>query len=257
MAAPTAVPPDAAVNRAAWAAVNAEYTAGQAAQAWKAGEFGWGIFGIPERELGVLGDVAGLDVVELGCGTAYLSAWLARQGARPVGLDVTHAQLLTARRCQQESGIWFPLVEADAGQVPLAAATFDLAVSECGASLYCEPGRWTGEAARLLRPGGRLVFHTVSVLAAMCQPGDGSAQPGLHRPQRDVRRLNGGRGVEYHPGHGEWISMLTATGLVIDALHELYAPPGATDHPYYQIATANWSRQWPVEDIWIAHRPAT
>jgi 2-polyprenyl-3-methyl-5-hydroxy-6-metoxy-1,4-benzoquinol methylase len=68
------------VNRAAWARVNAEYTRGHAVQAWQAGEFGWGNYGIPERELGVLGQVAGLDVIELGCGTAYLSAWLARRG---------------------------------------------------------------------------------------------------------------------------------------------------------------------------------
>src|SRR5258708_13196311 len=120
---------DAAVNRAAWSAVNAEYAADHAMRAWRAGEFGWGIFDIPERELGVLGRVAGLDVVELGCGTAYLSAWLARQGARPVGVDITHAQLRTARRCQEWFGVRFPLVEADAGQVPLAAGSFDLAVS--------------------------------------------------------------------------------------------------------------------------------
>ena len=59
---------------------------------------------MPEREVGVLGDVAGLDVIELGCGTAYFSAWLARQGARPVGVDVTPAQLETARRMQEETG---------------------------------------------------------------------------------------------------------------------------------------------------------
>ena len=31
----------------------------------------WGLFGVPERDLGVLGDVRGLDVAEVGCGTAY------------------------------------------------------------------------------------------------------------------------------------------------------------------------------------------
>src|SRR5258708_26483017 len=180
---------DAAVNRAAWSAVNAEYAADHAMRAWRAGEFGWGIFDIPERELGVLGRVAGLDVVELGCGTAYLSGWLARQGARPVGVDITHAQLRTARHCQEWFGVRFPLVEADAGQVPLADRSFDLAVSECGASLYCDPRRWIPEAARLLRPGGRLVFHTFSVLVAMCQPADdGLAGPQLLRPQREGSR---------------------------------------------------------------------
>jgi len=74
---------------------------------------------VPEQQLDVLGDVRGLDVVELGCGTAYFSAWLARRGARPIGVDVTPAQLESARRCQDRFGITFPLVEADAGDVPL------------------------------------------------------------------------------------------------------------------------------------------
>jgi SAM-dependent methyltransferase len=139
----------------------------------------------PERELGVLGSVAGLDVVELGCGTA----WLARQGARPVGVDVTPAQLRTARDCQDLFGLLFPLIEADAGQVPLASGSVDLVVSECGASLYCDPRRWIPEAARLLRPSGRLAFHTLSVLVAMCQPEDGGlAGSELRRQQRGVPR---------------------------------------------------------------------
>jgi hypothetical protein len=40
---------------------------------------------MPEQQLGVLGDVRGLDVVELGCGTAYFCVWLARRGARLTG----------------------------------------------------------------------------------------------------------------------------------------------------------------------------
>lgn len=248
---------DVSVNRAAWAAVNAQYAAEHALRAWQDGEFGWGIFSVPERQLGILGPVAGLDVVELGCGTAYLSAWLARQDARPVGVDVTHAQLQTARCCQDRFGVRFPLIEGDAGQVPLAAASFDLAVSECGASLYCDPIRWVPEASRLLRPGGRLVFHTVSVLAVMCQPADGPAGRELLRAQREVSRLTGSRGVEFHPGHGEWIDVMLAAGLTISGMREIYAPPGATDHPYYQLASAGWSQRWPVEEIWVASRPAS
>ena len=83
-----------------------------------------------EQQLGVLGDVRGLDVVELGCGTAYFSAWLARRGAQPTGVDVTPAQLESARRCQDRSGIWFPLIEADAADVPLPS--FALAAWQSG-----------------------------------------------------------------------------------------------------------------------------
>ena len=99
-----------ATNRALWTALNAAFTDEDARQAWDATEVTWGLFRVPERDLGVLGDVRGLDVLELGCGTAYFSAWLARRGARPVGVDVTHAQLVTALACQRRLGLPFPLV---------------------------------------------------------------------------------------------------------------------------------------------------
>ena len=196
-----------------------------AERAWAAEEITWGLFEVPEGELQVLGDVAGLDVVELGCGTAYLSAWLARRGARPVGVDLTPAQLESARRCQRRFELSFPLVEADAEDVPLPGGGFDLAVSEYGASVWCDPARWVPEAARLLRPGGRLVFLTNSVLATLCVPeAEGPAQERLLRPQRGLHRVRWpGGGVEFHPGHGEWIRILRASGFVIEALHELYA----------------------------------
>src|SRR5215213_8373766 len=102
---------DAKRNREDWTQANAAYTDARAADAWAKDEITWGVFGIPEASLRTLGETAGLDVVELGCGTAYVSAWLAKRGARPVGVDVTPAQLATARRCQEETGIVFPLIE--------------------------------------------------------------------------------------------------------------------------------------------------
>jgi SAM-dependent methyltransferase len=257
---------DEAANRELWTRVNAEYGEDHAIRAWAAAEITWGVFNVPEAQVGVLGEVSGLDVAELGCGTAYLSAWLARRGARMVGVDVTPAQLGTARRCQARFGIRFPLLEADAGNVPLADGSFDLVVSECGASLWCDPARWIPEAARLLRPGGRLVFHTTTALAAMCAPaasltagtaGEGTAGRELRHPQREVARVRRpGHGVEFHPGHGEWIRLLRAAGFVVDALHELYAPPDAGAHPYYDLAPPDWAQQWPAEEIWAAHRAA-
>ncbi|HET9971298.1 MAG TPA: class I SAM-dependent methyltransferase [Streptosporangiaceae bacterium] len=248
---------DVAANRELWTRVNAEYADEHAVRAWAAEEITWGIFDVPESQLQVLGDVSGLEVVELGCGTAYLSAWLARRGARPTGVDLTAAQLATARRCQDRFGIRFPLVEADAGDVPLPGESFDLAVSECGASLWCDPDRWVPEAARLLRPGGRLVFHTTSVLAAICTPaGSGFADQELVRPQPDVARVDcAGHGVQFHPGHGQWVMILRKAGFVLDALHELYAPAGTRTHQYYGIASARWASQWPAEELWAAHLP--
>jgi len=244
-----------AANRELWTRTNSEYAEQHAYRAWAGDDIAWGIFNVPEQQVGVLGDVCGLDVVELGCGTAYFSAWLARRGARPTGVDVTPAQLETARRCQDRFGISFPLVEADAGEVPLPSGSFDLAISECGASLWCDPARWVPEAARLLRGGGRLVFHTTSVLVTLCSPEPGGpARRELLRPQRAAHLVvTPEGGVQFHPSHGEWIKILSASGFVIDALHELYAPPDAPDHPYYTLATASWARQWPVEEIWVAH----
>jgi SAM-dependent methyltransferase len=249
---------DTARNRGVWSEVNAGFTDADAEAKWSASEISWGLFGLPDADLGLLGDVAGTDVLELGCGTAYVSAWLCRAGARPVAVDLSRSQLDTARRCQQRFGLSFPLVEADGARIPLRSAAFDLVVSEYGAGPWCDPRRWLPEAARVLRPGGRLIFLTNSVLAGLCVPADeGFAGERLLRPQRDLFPVAWpGGGVEYHPGHGEWIRMLRDAGFVVDALHELYPPTGATTHEHYEIVTAEWADQWPAEDLWVAHLPA-
>jgi ubiquinone/menaquinone biosynthesis C-methylase UbiE len=121
---------------------------------WAAAEPAWGIWNIAEAQAGVLPtDLKGRDSIELGCGTGYVSAWLARRGARPVGLDNSAAQLATARQLQDRIGLQFPLIHASAEQAPFADASFDLAISEYGASIWCDPYAWIPEAARLLRPG--------------------------------------------------------------------------------------------------------
>lgn len=245
-------------NRDIWSTVNARYTETAADVLWALEEVSWGLFRIPERTLDLVGDIAGARVLELGCGTAYLSAWLAQAGARPVAVDLSREQLATADRCQQRTGPRFPLVEADGAAVPLRDSAFDLVVSEYGAAPWCAPDRWLAEAARLLRPGGRLVFLTNSVLAGLCVPEDeGFAVDRLQRPQRSLNPVRWpGGGVEHHPGHGDWIRLLTGAGFVVDALHELYPPDDAATHEHYEIVTAEWAHQWPAEDLWVAHLPA-
>jgi SAM-dependent methyltransferase len=244
-------------NREEWTRGNAQYTDADAPTQWAAEEITWGVFAVPERDVGVLGEVAGLDVVELGCGTAYVSAWLARRGARPVGVDVTPAQLETARAMQARFGLEFPLIEASAEDVPLPDGGFDLALSEYGASLWCDPAAWVPEAVRLLRPGGRLVFLTTSVLHILCSPDEGPVDERLRRDQFGLYRLewpNEG-GVEFHLAHGDWIRLLRENGLVVERLVELEAPADAHDHPYYDFVPAAWARRWPAEEIWVARKP--
>jgi SAM-dependent methyltransferase len=248
------LPEHAERNRAAWTKAASDYVE-NARRNWATAEMSWGIWDVPETEVGVIGDVARLDVVELGCGTAYWSAWLARAGARPTGVDITPAQLDTARAMQAEHGLDFPLVEASAEDVPLPGAAFDLALSEYGASLWCEPSAWLAEAARLLRPGGRLVFLTNSIHAAMCMPDEGAAGDRLLRAQRDVRRLEwpDDESVEFHLPHGEWIAALAAAGFAVESLHELYAPADAVQ-TRFEWVTPEWAQRWPYEEIWTARR---
>lgn len=245
-----------AQNRALWAIMNERFTDAAAADMWARQQVVWGLFAVPETTLGVLGDVRGLDVVELACGTAYVSAWLTRAGARTVAVDVSHEQLATARRLQREVGPVFPLVEADAEQLPLPSGSCDLVVSEHGAAAWCDPERWLPEAARLLRPGGRLVFLTNSLVSALCVPAEtGVAGDHLLRGQREVYCVEWpGGGVEFHPSHGDWVHLLRRAGFVVEALHEIYAPPEADDHAFYEIVSKQWATRWPAEELWVATR---
>jgi SAM-dependent methyltransferase len=251
------LPDSIAANIAEWTKGNAEYTDKQAERAWQPQEVAWGVFGVREDAIGSpLGDVSGLDVVELGCGTAYFSAHLAMRGARPVGVDPTRAQLDTARRMMEVSGIRFPLVEAPGERVPLPDASFDLAFSEFGASLWADPALWVPEAARLLRPNGRLVFLTNSFISYLCAIDEGGTSETLQRPQFGAYRMHwpGETGIEYHLAHGDWIDVLRGSGFEIERLIELQAPPDAAGHEFYDYVPPEWARKWPHEEIWVARR---
>lgn len=240
-----------------WTKNNRDALDARASDAWAGTEPTWGIFGIREADLGApLGDVRGLDVLELGCGTAYFSAILAKLGARPVGVDPTPAQLATARRMQDETGIRFPLVEAPGERVPLPDASFDLAFSEYGASLWAEPTAWVSEAARLLRPGGRLVFLTNSTVAMLCTPDTGDVGELLMRPLKGLYRNEWPEevGVEYHLAHGAWIDLLHGAGFEIERLIDVYADARSKRHDYYGYVSPEWGRKWPAEEIWTARK---
>ena len=244
------------LNRALWAVVNERFTDAAAEDMWAREDVVWGLFAVPERDLDALGPLRGLDVVELACGTAYFSAWLRRAGARTVAVDFSGEQLATARRLQEQLGPVFPLVQGDAEQVPLASGGFDLVVSEHGAAAWCDPERWLPEAARLLRPGGRLVFLTNSHLSALCVPEEsGVAEERLVRGHREAYRVQWpGGGVEFHPSHGDWLRLLRRSGFVVEALLEMFAPPDGGDHAFYEIVSRQWATRWPAEELWVAVR---
>ena len=246
-------PPDhVSRNRTEWDAWAAEYVR-PGREHWESEEPTWGIWGVPESQVDMLPpDLEGRDAIELGCGTAYVSAWMARRGARPVGIDNSAAQLETARGLQREFGFEFPLLHGNAEEVPYPEGSFDFAISEYGASIWCDPHRWIPEAARLLRPGGRLAFLVNSPLLMLCSPdaGNDPVEERLLRPQFGMHRFewSDDSSVEFHLPHGELIALLRQSGFEIEELVEIQPPEGATTR--YPYVTLEWARRWPSEEVW-------
>ena len=240
-------------NRTAWDRMASDYAAA-GRRAWREETPTWGIFSVPETELQMFpADLAGKDAIELGCGTAYVSAWLARRGARPVGIDNSPMQLETARELQEEFGIEFPLHLGNAEATPFPDGSFDFAISEYGAAIWCDPYQWIPEAARLLRPGGRLHFMGNGVLVMLTTPLDADditpSTERLERPLFGMHRFDWPDGsVEFHLPHGEMIRLLRQSGFEIEDLIEVQIPEGATTT--YDFVTPEWARRWPCEEVW-------
>jgi SAM-dependent methyltransferase len=242
-------------NRERWDAWAPDWVA-SGERNWAATAPSWGIWGIPEAELHLLDGVDGGDAIELGCGTAYVSAWMARRGARVVAIDNSPQQLETARRLQAEHGLDFPLLLGNAEQVPLPDASFDFAISEYGVAVWADPYRWVPEAARLLRSGGRLVFLINGLLLTLCSP-ELDAEPVGERLLRDqfgLHRIDwpDDGSVEFHLPHGEMIRLLRVSGFELEELTEIQAPAGATTRLPH--VTAEWARRWPSEEVWKARK---
>jgi SAM-dependent methyltransferase len=241
-------------NRSEWGK-QADWYRTPGHESWSLSEPRWGIWELPDSQVGALGDMqrfADKDVIELGCGTAYFGAWFARAGANVTGVDITPEQLQNARVFQQEFGIEFSLIEANAESVPLPDNSFDVAFSEYGASLWCDPRAWLCEAARLLRPGGELIFLSNHPFLLTFMPDEGPVGKTLLRPYFGMHSFEwpGEDGVEFNLPHGERIDLLRELGFSIERLIEIQAPPDATTR--YEWADSAWAHQWPSEEIWIA-----
>ena len=244
-------------NREAWDDWAPDYVSnGEVSWRLQPGEERWGVWNIPEREVRLLpDDLAGKDTIELGCGTAYVSAWLARRGARPIGIDNSEQQLVTARRLQREHGIEFDLIHGNAETLPFGDASFDLAISEYGASIWADPFKWIPEAARVLRPGGRLIYLVNATTLMLCMPdAEEPATATMVRPLRGLHRLewSDDNSVNFALSHGEWIRLLRSSGFAVEGLVELWpADDATTSFPY---VTLDWAQRWPTEEVWVARR---
>ena len=241
-------------NRDAWQQFAARY-AESGHRAWASSDPYWGIWKLAENDLRLLpDDLASKRCIEIGCGTAYVSAWMARRGGEVVGIDPTPNQLATADSLRARHGLPISLVEGIGEQLPFDDDSFDFAISEYGAALWADPLRWIPEAARVLRPGSQLVFMTNAGFAIACMPdADGEKMTAaLQRPYLGLYSVQWPEGdeVEFYLTHGQWIELLTSNGFVVERLLELGAPPGAQTS--YAWADAEWAQSWPSEEVWFA-----
>ena len=246
--------PDARLNRERWDALSDEYQALHREMLSRP-EPRWGMWQIPESDLNILGDVAGKDVLEYGCGAAQWSVLLAHAGARPVGMDNSGRQLEHARRLLDEAGLDFPLVHAGAGEAPFPDASFDVVFCDHGAMTFADPDTTVPEAARLLRPGGVLAFSHMTPLAQLCwRDGEDVIDPELHRPYFGLGRITWeDEPVEFTRTQGGWIRLFRANGFAVERLHEVQPPEGAVS-TYRDAEATAWARQWPMEQIWVARK---
>jgi SAM-dependent methyltransferase len=249
------LPEHVAHNREYWDSMAGEWIAAGEVN-WDMNDPVWGIWGIPDTDVSLLpSDMRGMRAIELGCGTAYVSAWMARRGAVVTGIDNSEAQLRTAARLAGEHGIAIELIHGNAEMVPAEDGSFDYAVSEYGAAIWCDPYKWIPEAHRLLRRGGELAFLGTHPLAMACTPPSGEpSEDRLHRPWFGMHSFDF-RGVEVDPGGmefnlgtGEWMRLFSDTGFRVLSYRELRAPESATGDRF-GVPVA-WARSWPAERVW-------
>jgi SAM-dependent methyltransferase len=246
---------DVRTNLAHWEAASGEYQATNAPQLNRWDLLGWGTWDIPEDEIHALGDVDGLDALELGCGACQFGIKVAMRGAKVTGLDFSENQLAGALPNMEETGVRFPLVRASAEELPFEDASFDLVFCDHGATSFTDPHLTIPEAARVLRPGGFLVFDMATPLIWMAwgeDPDGGPPTNELRTPYFGMGRVEAAdpnwHTVEWQLTYGDWIRLFRRSGFTVEDLIELRPAEGATTT--YDFAPLAWARDYPGEHIW-------
>lgn len=247
------------VNRDHWNDMARDWvTSGEAS--WAADTPHWGIWGLPDDGLSLLpADMTGLDAIELGCGTGYVSGWMARRGATVTGIDLSSGQLATARRLADQHGADITFLEGNAEAVDRPDAGFDFAFSEYGAAIWCDPHLWLPEAWRLLRPGGRLVFLGHHPLAILCTPDNGPVDTTLHRPYRGMTSTDWSQdsydpgGIEFNLSISGWMDLFHVIGFTVTRYQELFAPTDTSGERF--TIPADWAQNFPCEQVWHLQKP--
>ena len=210
----------------------------------------WGMWQVPESELQVLGDGAGKDILELGCGAAQWAILLAGQGARVVGLDNSDRQLEHARAAVDAAGVDVELVRSAAEALPFPDARFDVVFCDHGAMSFADPLVVVPEVARVLRPGGLFAFSHTTPLAWICTDEEDNTVGQLVADYFGLHRYEApGEPVGFNLELGAWIRLFRSSGFTVEALIELQ-PPERAESTYRTLEETAWARRWPIEQIW-------
>ncbi|GIJ23965.1 class I SAM-dependent methyltransferase [Micromonospora lutea] len=224
-------------------------------------DFVWCPEGLREADARLLGDVAGRRVLEIGCGAASCSRWLATEGARPVALDLSAGMLRHAAQASARSGVRVPLTQADALALPFGDEVFDIACTAFGAVPFVEDSAaLMREAHRVLRPGGRWVFSVTHPMRwiFLDDPGEGGlvavhsyfdTAPYVEQDEHGVATY-----VEQHRTLGDRVRELVSAGFRLMDLVEPEWPEG------HEGIWGQWSplrgRLFPGTAIFVAEKPA-
>jgi SAM-dependent methyltransferase len=214
----------------------------------------WGVWRIPEAEIGVLGDLAGLRVLELGCGAAQWTCALRSGGFDVVGMDLSAGQLRHARSHALECSTPVPLVQGDAHDLPFGDATFDVVFCDHGAMTFASPERAVRETSRVLRDGGLFAFCMSTPIRDICSdPVTGAFTGHLETDYFTLGPLDDGESVTAQLPYGAWIRLFRRESLRVEDLVELRAPD-APSTTYTDFVPAAWASRWPAEHIWKVRR---
>jgi SAM-dependent methyltransferase len=218
-------------------------------------DFVWCPEGVREEAAQLLGptsELAGARILEVGCGAAMCSRWLAARGARPIAFDLSAGMLRHARAGAERTGLDVPLLQADAQFMPLRTASVDHAFTSFGAVPFvADSARVMAEVARVLRPGGRWIFSTTHPMrwAFPDDPGPGGllASGSYFDRTPYVETDDAGRATyaEHHRTIGDRVRELRAAGFVLEDLVEPEWPAGFT---------GTWGQWSPLRG---AHFPGT
>jgi SAM-dependent methyltransferase len=242
-------------NRLHWEGESAAYQERNAAQLDRWDRLAWGVWDVPEDDVHVLGDVAGADALEYGCGACQFGIKVAMRGARVTGLDLSAAQLRHGRTKMAETGVRFPVVQADGERIPFRDESFDLVFCDHGVMGFTDPYSTVPQVARVLRPGGVFAFNGTTPWIWVAW-GDEEALPASREMRTDyfgLRRADHDdpewATTEFQLTYGDWIRLFRASGLVVEDLIEL-RPPEDADSTYDDYAPLDWARAFPGEHIW-------